>query len=71
MTMLEAAELDVRQIAPRERHSLIFATFDRLQSGEAFLLVNDHNPVRLLRSSKQSAPARRGGSRKKKGPSAG
>jgi uncharacterized protein (DUF2249 family) len=39
--------LDVRTIAPRERHPLIFATFDALRTGEAFLLVNDHDPKPL------------------------
>ena len=39
--------LDVRTIAPRERHPLIFSTFDALESGEAFLLVNDHDPKPL------------------------
>jgi uncharacterized protein (DUF2249 family) len=39
--------LDVRIIAPRERHPLIFATFDALEWGEAFLLVNDHDPKPL------------------------
>ncbi len=39
--------LDVRQIIPRERHPLIFATFDRLHPGEAFILVNDHDPKPL------------------------
>ena len=36
--------LDVREIAPRDRHPLIFSTFDGLASGEAFMLVNDHEP---------------------------
>ena len=39
--------LDVRAIAPRERHTLIFATFTRLGSNEAFELVNDHDPKPL------------------------
>ena len=39
--------LDVRTIAPRERHPLIFTTFDALEAGEAFLLVNDHDPKPL------------------------
>ncbi len=39
--------LDVREIAPRERHSLIFETFGSLQPGEAFVLVNDHDPKPL------------------------
>lgn len=40
-------ELNVINIAPRERHSLIFSTFDALQSGEAFILINDHDPKPL------------------------
>lgn len=39
--------LDVRIIAPRNRHPLIFSTFDALQAGEAFELVNDHAPTPL------------------------
>ena len=39
--------LDVRTIIPRERHPLIFDTFDRLGPGEAFELVNDHDPKPL------------------------
>lgn len=39
--------LDVRTIIPRERHPLIFKTFDALQPGEAFELVNDHDPKPL------------------------
>ena len=40
-------ELNVINIPPRERHPLIFNTFDSLHSGEAFLLVNDHDPKPL------------------------
>ncbi|SDH96297.1 DUF2249 domain-containing protein [Propionivibrio dicarboxylicus] len=40
--------VDVRSIAPRERHPLIFGTFDALQPGEALLLVNDHDPKPLF-----------------------
>jgi len=40
--------VDVRSIAPRERHPLIFGTFDALQAGEALLLVNDHDPKPLF-----------------------
>ena len=45
--MSETRELDVREIAPRVRHPLIFSTFDELQSGESFVLVNDHDPKPL------------------------
>ena len=34
--------IDVRTIIPRERHPLIFRTFEGLQPGEGFELVNDH-----------------------------
>ncbi|HZH09638.1 MAG TPA: DUF2249 domain-containing protein [Microvirga sp.] len=40
--------IDVRQIMPRMRHPLIFSTFDQLAPGEAFLLVNDHDPRPLF-----------------------
>ena len=43
----EAPELDVRDMVPRERHPLIFRTFDQLAAGQAFRLVNDHDPKPL------------------------
>jgi hemerythrin-like domain-containing protein/uncharacterized protein (DUF2249 family) len=39
--------LDVRTIPPRERHPLIFQTFEALKPGENFILVNDHDPKPL------------------------
>ena len=36
--------LDVRSIAGRERHPLIFSAFRDLQVGETMELVNDHDP---------------------------
>lgn len=36
--------IDVRIIPPFDRHSLIFGTFDRLNSGDSFVIVNDHDP---------------------------
>jgi len=42
------ATIDVRHIIPRERHPLIFSTFDHLDAGEALLLVNDHDPKPLF-----------------------
>ncbi len=36
--------VDVRTIAPRERHPLIFSTFRSLAPGQAMELVNDHDP---------------------------
>ena len=40
--------LDVRQIMPQMRHPLIFGTFDQLEPGKSFLVVNDHDPRPLL-----------------------
>mgnify|MGYP001243172551 CR=1 FL=1 len=39
--------IDVREIPPRERHPLIFRTFDELKPGGSFQLVNDHDPKPL------------------------
>lgn len=39
--------IDVRTVPPRERHPLIFKTFEGLNRGEAFELVNDHDPKPL------------------------
>lgn len=38
---------DVRKVVPRERHTLIFDTFTGLKPGEAFILINDHDPKPL------------------------
>jgi uncharacterized protein (DUF2249 family) len=48
--------LDVREIAPRERHPLIFGTFDRLRPGESFILLNDHDPKPLYYQFKAEQP---------------
>lgn len=39
--------LDVRGTPPPQRHPLIFQTFEGLRPGEAFILVNDHDPKPL------------------------
>lgn len=46
-TQQQPAELDVRVIPPREKHPAIFETFAALEAGEAFVLVNDHDPLPL------------------------
>ncbi|HEY3452561.1 MAG TPA: DUF2249 domain-containing protein [Myxococcales bacterium] len=40
-------ELDVREVAARDRHGLIFRKFGGLEAGQAFVLVNDHDPKPL------------------------
>lgn len=41
------SELDVRPLAPVDRHRLIFERCDRLALGDGFVLVNDHDPKPL------------------------
>lgn len=43
----EPQTLDVRQLPPAKRHSLIFQTFEALKPSAAFVLVNDHDPKPL------------------------
>ena len=40
-------QVDVRTIQPRDRHPMIFTTFDNLRPGESFELINDHAPQPL------------------------
>jgi len=39
--------LDVRALAPAQRHERIFASYGALEPGSAFVLVNDHDPKPL------------------------
>lgn len=41
------ATLDVRHMAPAQRHESIFATYGTLGPGAGFVLVNDHDPKPL------------------------
>ncbi len=45
----EAAEfeLDVRPLPPAQRHERIFEAYHKLQSGQGFILINDHDPKPL------------------------
>ena len=40
--------LDLRDVPPPERHPKIFEAFEKLDSGEALTLVNDHEPRPLF-----------------------
>jgi uncharacterized protein (DUF2249 family) len=40
-------DLDVRNEIPARRHELIFETYEALDDGEGFVLVNDHDPKPL------------------------
>ena len=45
--MTDKGQLDVRSLVPMQRHNAICATFYVLKPGEAFELVNDHDPKPL------------------------
>lgn len=40
-------KVDVREVAPRDRHPLIFSSFRSLGLGETMELINDHDPKPL------------------------
>ncbi len=42
--MTDDRQIDVREVPPARRHTLIFETFDALERGSGFELVNDHDP---------------------------
>ncbi|NMR19068.1 DUF2249 domain-containing protein [Cellulomonas fimi] len=44
---VEPTDLDVRPLPPAQRHERILATVAALVPGEAFVLVNDHDPKPL------------------------
>ncbi len=44
---ITASRIDVRTLPPPQRHPIIFGTFDALEPGESFEIVNDHDPVPL------------------------
>lgn len=45
--MEDTAILNATTIEPRLKHATIFACFNALKSGEAFILQNDHDPKPL------------------------
>ena len=49
-------QIDVREIAPRERHPLIFSTFHGLGLSETMELVNDHDPKPLYHQLQAQEP---------------
>lgn len=40
-------DLEVRHLAPADRHKLIFETYHKLEAGQGFILINDHDPKPL------------------------
>lgn len=52
--------VDVRPVAPLDRHPLIFSTFRELPAGQAMDLVNDHDPKPLYHQFQAKIPGRFG-----------
>ena len=38
------AQVDARKYEPKDKHTVIFDTYDGLNSGETMELINDHDP---------------------------
>lgn len=51
-----ANTLDLRQIAPPERHALIFSHFAALLPGQTLELINDHDPAPLNAQFQRRSP---------------
>lgn len=47
MSTLSSNVLDLRPIAPLQRHAQIFSLFETLQPGQTLELLNDHDPQAL------------------------
>ena len=47
MSSAPPTALDIRPLAPSRKSTTVLATFDRLDAGESFILVDDHDPVAL------------------------
>ena len=58
MSIPGSTRIDVRELAPSERHALIFKRFAALKAGEAFELVNDHDPAPLRLQFEDRVPGR-------------
>ncbi|MFH1553976.1 MAG: hypothetical protein B7Y12_04650 [Rhizobiales bacterium 24-66-13] len=52
----EPVSIDVRLLPRSHRHLVIFRQFEALAPGEAFELVNDHDPLGLLHQFRQILP---------------
>ena len=48
MSQSQTPVVDVRPIPPAQRHPLIFGTFENMEVGQHFELVNDHDPKPLF-----------------------
>ncbi|AVX06038.1 hypothetical protein MXMO3_03535 (plasmid) [Maritalea myrionectae] len=52
----EPTPVDLRPLAPPQRHATVFAALDALETGGTFVLINDHAPLPLLRRIEETWP---------------
>ncbi len=53
---MQTTTYDLRPLVPAQRHQLAFQCFDALAAGEAFELINDHEPRGLLMQFAEQRP---------------
>lgn len=58
--MADPQQLDVRDLPPPRRHTLIFDTCGKLPVGDAVILINDHDPKPLYYQFEAEQPRRFG-----------
>jgi uncharacterized protein (DUF2249 family)/quercetin dioxygenase-like cupin family protein len=67
-TSVTVSELDLRDTPRPQRHPLVFTAFDRLEEGESFVLINDHDPQPLRRQMERTREAEVGWEYIERGP---
>lgn len=66
--MSDPQQLDVRSLPPPQRHAIIFETCGKLATGDAVILVNDHDPKPLYYQFQAEYPGRYGWEYVEEGP---
>lgn len=54
--MIKQNQIDLREVAPKDRHVTVFRAFDSLMKGDAFVLVVDHDPKPLFGQFSEQRP---------------
>lgn len=48
--------IEAQSIPPAQRHAFIFQSFDNLEGGDSLVIVNNHDPIPLLRQFQEARP---------------
>ncbi len=65
---MEIKQLDIRPVPVREKHPTIFKTFDELENGGTFQLINAHDPMPLYDQFNAERPTKFGWEYLERGP---